>query len=240
MIENTFNKYYTTPICGFIPKDFIKFKDKELFGEESRKNIVLKKISIWYGTPMKIDKNIKGKGIIGIECTHKNRQDNSITKQKYCGDLSNNDFEFKEIELKKEVDFFSDFYLSFNGIITYIKLTSFFGEIFEMGKIDDDNQLAIPFKDKEQCKIIKFFKGFYNNSGLMALGVDYKLLNNCIPSNVTTILKLIKIIKTNDNAKKKFNNPIFLEKLSFEMRTIAKIVILPDILFSSILKYLIE
>ena len=240
MTENTFNKYYSTFIYGFIPMNLPKFKDNELFGKESRKNIILKKISIWYGTPMKGNNRIKGKGIIGIECTYKNRKDNSITKEKHCGDLSNNDFEFKEFELKKEFDFFSSFYLSFNEIITYIKLTSFCGEIFEVGKIDDNNQLTFPFKDNEQCKIIKFFNGFCNNYGLLALGVDYKILDNCIPSNVKTILKLIKIIKTNDKEKKKLNDPSFLTKLSLEMRTIAKIVILPDILFSSILKYLIE
>lgn len=229
------DKYHPTPIYGLLPKVYNKFSDSESFGKESRRNVAIKSIKLWYGTPKKGDNKINGKGILGIECTYKDRKNNSLITETHCGDLNSNDIECKELEFKKNDDYLVGFNISFNEIITYIKLTSYYGEIIEVG--EENSKITVLFNGLKGPKIIKTFNGIFNEYGLMALGIEYILVKEFIPSNVITLLRLYKFLKSNGKEKAKWENKKNLNKLPLEMVAIAKLCTSPDIIFHSIIKF---
>ena len=42
-------KYDNTPVYGYIPRDKTRFCDKDLFGDDLWKYVILRKIILWYG-----------------------------------------------------------------------------------------------------------------------------------------------------------------------------------------------
>lgn len=233
------DKYHLTPYYGLLPKVYNKFSDSELFGKESRRNVAIKSIKLWYGTPKKGDNKINGKGILGIECIYKDRKNDSLITETHCGDLNSNDIECKELIFKEDDDYLESFNISFNEIITYLKLTSHNGKIIEVGE-EQNSKITVFFNGLRGPKIIKTFNGIFNEYGLMALGIEYILVKEFIPPIVITLLRFNKFLKSNEKEKAKWENQKILNNtLPPEMAAIAKSCTLPDTAFSLIIKFCI-
>ena len=166
-------KYQSSPVYGFIPKDKTRFCDKDLFGDDLWKYVILKKIKLWYGTPKKGDDNLKDKIILGIQCIYQDIVTGAkTTTEQHCGDLSNDDIETKELELK-ENDFFTKFYIDFDFAITHLKFVTKNGECLELGKEKDDTKRTVEFNTDKEPHMIHSFVGVYNTYGLRALGCKH-------------------------------------------------------------------
>ena len=85
--------------------------------------------------------------------------------------------------------------------------------------------------------MIHSFVGYYNTYGLRALGCKYILKKDFILINLMGILRLRHIFKINEKEKEKWEDPKELNKLSTEMKAIAKLCQLPDAQFASVMKF---
>ncbi len=231
------DKYKSTPVYGYIPKEKIRFCDKDLFGDDLWKYVILKKIKLWYGTPKSGDDNLKYKIIVGIQCVYQNTVSGiKTTTDQHCGDISADDIEIKEHELK-ENDYYTKFYIDMENAITHLKFVTKTGEILELGKEKDHTKRTVEFNDDKEPNMIHSFVGIYNSFGLRALGCKFILKKDFFLINLIGILRLRHLFKTNEKEKKKWENIEELNKLSFEMKAIAKLCLLPDATFTVVMRY---
>ena len=94
-------RFKPTPCYGFIPRDNTMFRDADLFGSEMWKYQVLKKVILWYGSVKSGDDYVKNKAVLGIQCVYVDTiTGNQTTTEQHCGDISKDDVEKKELELK--------------------------------------------------------------------------------------------------------------------------------------------
>jgi len=230
-------RFKTTPCYGFIPRDNNMFRDAELFGTEMWKYQILKKIKLWYGTVKSGDENVKNKLVLGIQCVYIDTiTGNKTTTEQHCGDLSKEDVETKELELK-ENDYINKVYLDFEGGITHLKFVSKNGESIEMGVENDETKKTIDINLEKTPHMLQTFFGRYNIYGLRALGFKYISKRDFILIKLMGIFRLRHIFKINDEEKKKWENPDELNKLDEKMKTVAKLCLLPDKTFSCVLQF---
>ena len=231
------NRFKTTCCFGFIPKDNTMFRDYELFGSEMWKYEILNKIKIWYGTPKSGDDNIKNKLVLGIQCVYTDTiTGNKTTTEQHIGDLSKEDFEIKELELKED-DYINKCYLDFEGGITHLKFLTKKGETFEVGVENDETKKTVDINLEKEPHMIHSFFGYFNTYGLRALGFKYISKKNFILINLMGILRLRHIFLINEEEKNKWTNPEELNKLNLKMKAVAKLCLLPDKTFSGVLMF---
>ena len=229
-------KYYTPPIYGYTPKERTKFCDRELFGDELWKYAILKKIKLCYGTPKSGDEKIKDKIILGIQCVYQDTITGSkIATKHHCGDLSSEDVETNEYELK-ENDYFTKFNIDFEYAITHLKFTTRSGDFIELGKEREDTKKHIEFNTDKEPHMIHSFIGCYNIYGLRALGCKHIYRKDYVLIRYMGILRLRHIFKIDENERKKWEVPETLNKLPLEMRAIAKLCALPDDIFEKVIR----
>jgi hypothetical protein len=229
-------KYDNTPVYGFVPREKTRFCDKDLFGDDLWKYVCLRKIKLWYGTPKSGDENVKDKSVLGIQCVYQDIvSGQKTTTEQHCGDINGDDVEVKELELK-ENDFFTKFNIDFETTVTHLKFTTKNGEIIEVGKEKEETKKTVEFNDVKDT-MIHSFVGYYNTYGLRALGCKYILKKDFILINLMGILRLRHIFKINEKEKEKWEDPKELNKLSTEMKAIAKLCQLPDAQFASVMKF---
>ena len=133
-------KYDNTPVFGFIPREKTRFCDKDIFGDDLWKYVILKKIKIWYGTPKSGDENVRDKCVLGIQCEYRDIvTGNKTTTEEHCGERIGDDIEVQEYELK-ENDFFTKFNIDFEYAITHLKFTTKMEQSIEVGKEKEDTK----------------------------------------------------------------------------------------------------
>ena len=230
------DKYGNTPVYGYVPREKTRFCDKDLFGDELWKYVILKKIKLWYGTPKSGDDDLKEKSVLGIQCIYQDLvSGEKTTTEQHCGDLSNDDIEVKELELK-ENDFFTKFNVDFEKTITHLKFTTKQGESIEVGKEKEETKKTVEFNQMKDVMIHSFI-GYYDIYGLRALGCKYILKKDFILINLMGVLRLRHVFKIDENERKKWENPQELAKLPLDMKAIAKLCSLPDAQFASVMKF---
>ena len=221
-------RFKSTPCYGFVPKDNNMFRDAELFGTEMWKYQILKKVKLWYGTAKSGDDYVKNKLVLGIQCVYLDTiTGNKTTTEQHCGDLSKDDIEIKELELK-ENDYINKVYLDFEGGITHLKLISKNGESIEVGVENDETKKTIDINLEKTPHMLQSFFGYYNPYGLRALGFKYISKRDFILINLMGIFRLRHILNTIPEEKEKWKNPEELNKLDRKMKTVAKLCLLPD------------
>jgi len=231
------DRYISTPTYGYVPMNKIQFKDNDLFGPEMWKYQILSKVKLWYGTPKAGDENIKEKIVLGIQCVYLDTISGKKTQtEQHCGDITKDDVETKELELK-ESDFFNKFYIDMDKAITHIKLMTKNGESIEIGEEKEDYKRVVELNLSDEMQLIQSFFGYYNVYGLRALGCKYISKKNFVLISLMGILRLRHIFKTNKEEKEKWEKPEELNKLNDRMRTVAKLCALPDKTFFEVIKF---
>lgn len=229
-------KYDNTPVFGFVPREKTRFCDKDLFGDDLWKYVTLRKIKLWYGSPKSGDENVKDKCVLGIQCVYQDIvSGQKTTTEQHCGDISGDDIEVKELELKDN-DFFTKFNIDFETAVTHLKFTTKNGEFIEVGKEKEETKKTVEFNDVKDT-MIHSFVGYYNPYGLRALGCKFILKKDFILINLMGVLRLRHVFKINEKEREKWEDPNELNKLSLEMRTIARLCQLPDAQFASVMRF---
>ena len=232
-------KFGRTPVYGFIPKEKIRFRDKDLFYDDNWLYIFLKKIKLWYGTPKPGNPNLRGKIVLGIQSTYKDFINNKeITTEKYCGSLSNEEeVEVKELELKDN-EYFTKFNIDFEEAITHLKFTTNTGRYIEVGEEKVETKKSIDFNSSNEPYMIHSFVGIYNSYGLFALGSIVILRKYFNLIKHFEIIGLRHYFKKNKNERKKWKNPENLNQLSYDMKAICKLcTISNESIFVLIMKF---
>ena len=161
---------------------------------------------------------------------------NKTTTEQHCGDLSKEDVETKELELKDN-DYIKNVYLDFEGGVTHLKFVSKNGESIEVGVENDDTKKTIDINLEKTPHMLQTFFGYFNPYGLRALGFKYISKRDFILINLMGIFRLRHIFKINEEEKQKWDNPEELNKLDLKMKAVAKLCLLPDKTFSSVLQF---
>ena len=183
-------RFKVTPCYGFIPRDNTMFRDHELFGTEMWKYEILSKIKLWYGTAKSGDDNVKNKLVLGIQCVYVNSiSGNKTTTEQHCGDLSKDDIEIKELEIK-ENDYINKVNLDFEGGITHLKFMTKNGDSVEVGVEKDDTKKTVDINLEKTPHMVQSFFGYYNTYGLRALGFKYISKKDFILINLMGIFRL--------------------------------------------------
>ena len=230
-------KFKKTCCFGFIPKEFTMFRDYEIFGPEMWKYEVLSKVKLWYGTPKSGDDSIKNKLVLGIQCVYiDNLTGNKTTTEQHCGDLSKDDIEIKELELKED-DFINKFFLDFDGGITHIKIMTKKGESLEVGTENEETKKTTDINMEKEPHMVQTFFGYFNNYGLRALGCKYISKKDFRIINLMGIFRLRHLFKIDEEAKKKWENKEELNNLNLKMRAVAKLCLLSDKTFSNVIPF---
>ena len=232
------DRFKQTPCFGLIPYDKTQFRDSDLFENEMWTYELLTKIKLWYGTPKSGDSDLKTKIVLGIQCTYNTTLTgkNKVTDP-HCGDITKDDIEVKELELK-ENDFFNKFYVDIDMAITHIKLETKNGENIEIGEEKEDLKRTVEFNTFKEMYLVQSFFGYYNIYGLRALGCKFISKKNFMLISLMGILRLRHLFKINEEEKEKWQNPEELKKLNYKMQAVAKLCALPDKTFSGVIKYI--
>ena len=231
------DKYNSTPVYGFIPRDKTRFCDADLFGDDLWKYATLRKIKVWYGSPKSGDENVKDKVVLGIQAVYQDIVSGSkTTTEQHCGDLGKDDIESKELELT-ENDFFAKFNIDFDTAITHLKFTTRNGEILEVGNEKEETKRTVLLNEEKEPQMVQSFTGYFNTYGLRALGCKYISKKDYILINLMGVLRLRHVFKINEKEKKKWTEDEELNKLPMEMKAIAKLCALPDAPFAEVMKF---
>ena len=239
-------KYEVTYTYGFVPSEgkCLRFSEKDLFGDDLYKYIILRKIKLWYGFPKPGNEKTKDKCkcVLGIQCEYQDLTTGSKkTTGQYCGELSSDDIEIKELELKNN-DYFNKFNIDFNDMndcmITHLKFSSKKGKSIEVGKETEFTKKTVILNNIEDA-MIHSFAGFYDVYGLRPLRCKYIKRKDFIFCNIFGLLRLRHLFNINDKERKKWEDHQELAKLPNKMRAIAKLCTFTDEIFISVLKYLI-
>ena len=229
------SKFNTTPIYGIISKDKKRFSDCDLFKADLWKYAVLTKIKIWWGSPQKSENNIKNKTLLGIQCKYKNIMTGEEKEsESHCGILDSNDIEQKEININ-ENDYFNHFYIGFDTFISYIKFTTKNKEVIEFGEKSNEKKVTINMVHDDQ--MVQCFIGYYNDYGITALGCKFIKRKDYIFLHIMDILRLRHFFKINQNEKEKWLDNNRINQCNLYIKTIAKVCLLPESQFYSIIKY---
>ena len=234
------NKDYflSSPSYGMIESGkSIRFNDMKSFKAKTYFFTKLKKIKVWYGTPSDISKAERRKVVLGIEAEYKLLKSKPIRN---LGKISSYDVITSEVKLKDNTDFFTKLYLCVEDVITYIKLMTKKGNVLEVGQCDNKTKKEISLNNDKDPSIIQTLHGYYDNTGLRALGARYIQANRFYFLNNMDILIIRYKIKVDKKFKEKWEKEENLKKLDIGMRAIIKLSKLPDNTFGSIFKYMME
>ena len=230
-------RFKPTPCYGFIPRDNTMFRDADLFGSEMWKYQVLKKVILWYGSVKAGDDYGKNKAVLGIQCVYVDTiTGNQTTTEQHCGDISKDDVEKKELELKGH-DFINKLNLDFEGGITHLKLSTQSGQTLEVGVENEDTKKTIDINTEKVPHMVHTFFGYYNTYGLRALGFKYISKKDFILINLMGIFRLKHLFNINEEEKKKWEKEEELNKLDEKMKAITKLCLLPEQTFFCVIQF---
>ena len=230
--------FLSSPSYGMIESSkSIRFNDMKLFTAKTYFFTKLKKIKVWYGTPSDISKAERRKVVLGIEAEYKLLKSKPIRN---LGKISSYDVITSEVKLKDNTDFFTKLYLCVEDVITYIKLMTKKGNVLEVGQCDNKTKKEISLNNDKDPSIIQTLHGYYDNTGLRALGARYIQANRFYFLNNMDILIIRYKIKVDKKFKEKWEKEENLKKLDIGMRAIIKLSKLPDNTFGTIFKYMME
>ena len=230
------SKYRSTPLYGIISIDKKKFNDCDLFKGDMWKYAVLKKIQIWWGTPLKNENLPKMKTLIGIKCSYKNIMTGEEKVIAHCGNISGNDIDVKEISVEKG-DYFNQFHIGFDTNISYIKFSTKDNKQIEYGERIDGEYKTINLNYETEPNMVQCLIGYYNENRISALGCKYIKKKYYIFLNLMDIFRLRHLFKYNEEIKKKWSDKNQLDKCNLIIKALAKLCLLPDAQFYSIIKY---
>ena len=231
------SKYQKTPIFGIITIDSKRFNDCDLFKGELWKYAVLKKIKVWWGTPKKIKNMPKMKTLLGIQCKYKNiMTGEEIESEAHCGNIGSNDIMVQEINLKQG-DYFNHFHIGFDTAISFIKFTTKNDEKIEFGEPIKDEIKKVKVNMGNEPNMIQCFIGYYNENCVNALGCKFIKKKDYIFLNIMDILRLRHFFKVNTKEREKWLDKNKLNKCSLFIKTIAKLCLLPEVQFNSVIKF---
>ena len=227
----------TTNVLGIIPQVKKEFSDFDLYENDyTYPSIYLKKIKIWTGKPIKTKPNYP-KCLLGFQFWYVN----SLTKEKKDSDyhgceLKGDDISVEELEVKDN-DYFNKINIGYDSyLINHFKITTKKGRFIEFGKIEEENEKKIDLNEDDN--MITFFSGAYNARGIHSLKIRYISRKDYVLYKTYDFFLLRTIFKNDENKKEHFLEKENFDKLSYSMKYIFKTCLLPDIIFSSILKYL--
>ena len=165
-------KYFlSSPSYGMIESHKSKrFNDMKLFTGKSYLFTKLTKVKVWFGTPSERSDKYKGKVVLGIEAEYKLLKDKS---NRNVGEVKSSDIVVKEIKIKDSSDFFTKLLLCVEDVITYIKFVTKKGNVLELGNFEQSISKEISLNNDNDSSIIQTLHGYYDNSGLRALGARY-------------------------------------------------------------------
>ena len=230
--------FLSSPSYGMIESGkSIRFNDMKSFKAKTYFFTKLKKIKVWYGTPSDISKAERHKVVLGIEAEYKLLKSKPIRN---LGKISSYDVITSEVKLKDNTDFFTKLYLCVEDVITYIKLMTKKGNVLEVGQCDNKTKKEISLNNDKDPSIIQTLHGYYDNTGLRALGARYIQANRFYFLNNMDILIIRYKIKVDKKFKEKWEKEENLKKLDIGMRAIIKLSKLPDNTFGTIFKYMME
>ena len=232
------SKFESTPSFGFIQNNYKRFNDAKLFDKNRWVFSRLQKIKIWYGTPIDSESYITTKSILGIQCEYLNLLNRKqITTEQHCGKLISDDIIVKELKLEKD-DYFIEFSVCFDDIISYVKIATFQGKSLELGTCDENLLRKISLKKNENYHIISCFYGFIDDVGLRAVG--YKHIGNAIFTvyKAVDIFRLRHIFKTNEDEKEKWKDNEKINQLNENVQVFVRLCLLPDTQFSNVIKFI--
>ena len=230
--------FLSSPSYGMIESGkSIRFNDMKSFKAKTYFFTKLKKIKVWYGTPSDQSKAENRKVVLGIEAEYKLLKSKPIRN---VGKIASYDVITSEVKLKDNTDFFTKLYLCVEDVITYIKLMTKKGNVLEVGQCDNKTKKEISLNNDKDPSIIQTLHGYYDNTGLRALGARYIQANRFYFLNNMDILIIRYKIKVDKKFKEKWEKEENLKKLDIGMRAIIKLSKLPDNTFGTIFKYMME
>ena len=232
-------KYFlSSPSYGMIESHKSKrFNDMKLFTAKSYLFTKLTKVKVWFGTPSERSDKDKGKVVLGIEAEYKLLKDKS---NRNVGEVKSCDIVVKEIKIKDSSDFFTKLLLCVEDVITYIKFVTKKGNVLELGNFEQNISKEISLNNDNDSSIIQTLHGYYDNSGLRALGARYIQAKRFYFINNMEILGIRYRIKRYKEFKEKWENEENIKKLNISMQAIIKLAFLPDNTFAMVFKFLME
>ena len=229
--------FMSSPSYGFIFIEKKKFRDYDLFSSKEEALYTISKLKVWYGSTREFNDDIKGKIILGMQCEFIDiYTGDKIISNVHGGELTGDDIELYELELKNN-DYIHKFYMNTDRYLTYMKILTKKGKCIECGENNEDTQRNIEINYLQKPHMINCFFGYYNNFGMNALGFRYISRFNFILFSLLEIFRLKHNLKTNEEERKKWENPENFKKLSLKMQAIVKICDLENILFNRIIGY---
>ena len=230
--------FLSSPSYGMIESGkSIRFNHMKSFTAKTYLFTKLKKIKVWYGTPSERPKEEKGKVVLGIEAEYKLLKSKPLRN---LGAITSYDVITSEVRLRDNTDFFTKLYLCVEDVITYIKLMTKKGNVLEVGQCDNKTKKEISLNNDKDPSIVQTLHGYYDNTGLRALGARYIQANRFYFLNNMDILIIRYKIKVDKKFKEKWEKEENLKKLDIGMRAIIKLSKLPDNTFGTIFKYMME
>ena len=159
-----------------------------------------------------------------------------LKKKNHGCELKGDDISVEELEVKDN-DYFNKINIGYDSyLINHFKITTKKGRFIEFGKIEEENEKKIDLNEDDN--MITFFSGAYNARGIHSLKIRYISRKDYVLYKTYDFFLLRTIFKNDENKKEHFLEKENFDKLSYSMKYIFKTCLLPDIIFSSILKYL--
>ena len=230
--------FLSSPSYGMInPMESKRFNDMKLFIGKSYLFTKLKKIKVWFGTPSDKSKQNNKKAILGIETEYKLIKGKS---KRHLGSITSNDVVTAEVKLKDSTDFFTKLYLCVEDVITFIKFMTKKGNVLEIGHCDKNTMKEISLNNDQDPSIIQTLHGYYDDTGLRALGARYIQAKRFYFINNMDILGIRYKYQKDKKFREKWENEENINKLDNSMKAIIKLAVLPNNTFGVIFKYMME
>ena len=226
-------KIKTTCLYGVIKqnsKEIKRFEDETLFPEKIQHAIFLKRLKLYFGNNEK-----KQKSLLGFEASYINYINGQKLEREYIGaEKTEVNIEAKELIVEKN-DYFKYIEFAFDDCIYYINIKTAKGKSLEFGEKSDK---IIKILNYEGDNMIQFFWGYYDKEGIYSIGFRYIPWKNFIFGSIFPILYLRYKLKHDDEFKSKYSqNYKIILKDNISMIYLYKACILPDTIFSKIIKY---
>ena len=207
-----------------------RFEDEKLFPQNMQYAILLKRIKIYFGN------NIKNKkALLGFEASYINYMNGQKLDREYVGgEKTGENIEVKELIVENN-DYLKDFEFQFDDSIFYINIKTSKGKNLEFGEKPDK---TIKILNYEGDNMIQFFWGDYDKEGINTIGFRYIPWKYFIFGTIFPVLYLRYKLSNDDELKNKYkDNYKDLLKNNISMIYLYRACLLPDAIFSNIIKY---
>lgn len=236
-------KYFiSSPSYGMIDNQecLTRFNDMKLFTAKAYYFTKLIKVKVWYGSPSVTPKSEAPNVVLGIEGDYRLLSKENKIKTRHLAKVSASNVQTKTLEIANNLDYISKLYLCGEDVITYIKFETHKGKFIELGIFDKSTSIEISFNDQKNPHILQTLHGFFDDSGIRALGVRHIDAKRFFFINNMDILCVRYKVKKDKKFKERWENEQNLAKLNDGMKAIIKLCFLPDNPFGSVFKYMMD